>query len=369
MTSPFRTGIIGLGVVGLALGAYLVNRGHKDGSPAKTGSETTKLATADQPGDKPAADNAQPVVPPAPPAPAVTHADHAASSASPAAPTLVGNHDDSARTWRPRMSETSEAQPSLPPVPNPVLSDPTKTSEPAHLPTPAAGGTETRSTPPPAPVTPGLARMSLEEQGATTRPAAASPAAKAAETPKMTVHTVQRGDTFSSLAAKYLGSAKKANLIEKANPRINPNRLYVGAKLNIPAAPPATPATTENKAAGSDSNTKAAQKASGDSGTTQVKATEKSKPAFAPPPVDPKRAYTVKANDNWSSLGRRFMGDATAWTVIYEYNRERFSNGWRSLHAGMVIEIPDKDAAPSGKSKETASAGKNAGPGLSATTR
>ncbi|MFN7139155.1 MAG: LysM peptidoglycan-binding domain-containing protein, partial [Limisphaerales bacterium] len=48
-----------------------------------------------------------------------------------------------------------------------------------------------------------------------------------------TVHVVAKGETLSTIAPKYSVSVRA---IEEANPGLNPNRLQIGQKLNIPAA-------------------------------------------------------------------------------------------------------------------------------------
>lgn len=48
-------------------------------------------------------------------------------------------------------------------------------------------------------------------------------------------HTVQRGDTYYSLARQYLGTGRRWREIHEANPSYPPTKLPVGAVLTIPA--------------------------------------------------------------------------------------------------------------------------------------
>jgi len=58
----------------------------------------------------------------------------------------------------------------------------------------------------------------------------------------MTTHTVQRGDTLGRIAAKFYGDPRKYPIIQRANNISNPNRIWIGQVLVIPAAEGSTPA-------------------------------------------------------------------------------------------------------------------------------
>ena len=47
--------------------------------------------------------------------------------------------------------------------------------------------------------------------------------------------TVQKGDTLQSISKRVYGTTKKWKAIVKANPDINPDKIKVGQKLNLPA--------------------------------------------------------------------------------------------------------------------------------------
>jgi nucleoid-associated protein YgaU len=331
MTSSLKIGIAGLAVVGVGLGAYLVNSGLK-GDKAEKASESVKLASSESEQapavlateePKPAPSMEQISVPSIQETPVASTDNHTGQAGSPAPLGVRESRQDTERTWRPRPLETSEAQPVIPAPP--VLPAAVDAADPAGSSEPAPSADQAPISPAPVSTLSDTERMSLQEPSTATQPAKADLAAKTASaaSEKMTIHVVQPGDTFSALAVKYLGSHKHVKLIEKANPKINPNRLYVGTKLKIPAAPEA-------------SKTVAVSVANDSAAAGEPKA----KPVKAPP-VDPAKAYTVKPGDSWSSLSTRFLGDPN-WTVLYEYNKERFPPNVRTLQPGMVIEIPTK---------------------------
>jgi len=144
-------------------------------------------------------------------------------------------------------------------------------------------------------------------------------------------HVIQRGDTFSALAARYLGHSKYAKLILEANPNVDPRRLQVGAKVTIPPAP--TPVASLPK----------------DGATTGTVAVGLTPPSGGPPssvadvpPIPAERAHTVQPGESWYVLARRFAGNGARGPELYEYNRERerVSSSIHLLRVGTVIELP-----------------------------
>ena len=355
MTSSIKISLIGIALAGVGAGAYYVKHHSKtENTSISKVDDSTKLVSHDggKVDEGKSVDDSKAVTPPSSVAPPVdANSEHVAS---PASPGLRDTRDDTERSWRPRPTETTEA---LPPISTPLTEPPAHTldkplgndaSTPvaAEPSAPPATVTETLvkpvtpATPEPARVIPPppAGRISMDPA---TQPSSVPPKTTAgtpAAPQKMTVHVVQAGDTFSSLASKYLGSVKYANLIAKANPKISPNKLYVGAKLNIPAAPP----VADNKTASKP-----------DATTTDKAKTDKAK--VTAPPVDPARAYTIKRGDKWEDLGKRFMGDKASWTVLYEMNRERFPGNSRTLQPGMVIEVPPKPASTTSTTDRTTS--------------
>ncbi len=58
--------------------------------------------------------------------------------------------------------------------------------------------------------------------------------APAADGSKAQVYTVKKGDTLYSIARNVYGDASKYKEIIRANPGIDPNKIKVGQKLNLP---------------------------------------------------------------------------------------------------------------------------------------
>jgi nucleoid-associated protein YgaU len=168
--------------------------------------------------------------------------------------------------------------------------------------------------------------------------ATAKPAAPTTPATGTKVHVVQAGDTYSSLAAKYLGSAKHTNLIMKANPGRDAKKLFVGAKINIPEAP------ADTTTAGKTGTTPANATVAGKSTTIAAKTTKE-----AAPPVDPSRSYTVQPGEGWMDLARRFLGNQSDYPELYELNKERVGGNPNVLPAGTVIELPKRAKLPAAK--------------------
>lgn len=66
----------------------------------------------------------------------------------------------------------------------------------------------------------------------TARPTTNSPAISVNAT---YMYTVKKGDTLWGIAKKYYGNGSKYTVIQKANKISNPNLIYVGQRLSIPA--------------------------------------------------------------------------------------------------------------------------------------
>ena len=143
-------------------------------------------------------------------------------------------------------------------------------------------------------------------------------------TPEPTkTHVIQPGDTFSSLAARYLGDAKYAGRIMAANPDRDPRRLHVGSKVKIPPAPAPSAAIAADRPAG-----------------TSAAASASSRHRESAPSIPPGRAYTVQPGEDWFTLATRFLGKGTDGPRLYELNRERVPDDPGLLRAGTVIELP-----------------------------
>lgn len=179
----------------------------------------------------------------------------------------------------------------------------------------------------PAPTTPTIATI-------TTKPAAAEPQ----------MHTIQSGDTFSSLAVRYYGHAKYASLIAKANADKDPRRLFIGAKINIPPAPEGAKTAAEPAKAADTTPSKTV--AAGPIGRTAPSLTGTADRTPAPSAAASGRTYTVQPGEGWYELAQRFLGKGTDWPELYEYNKELVSNNPNMLRAGTTIELPEHAKLP-----------------------
>jgi LysM repeat protein len=131
----------------------------------------------------------------------------------------------------PQATESADAQEtSVAPGGEEATSMPGETVVSAVTLTPGTPGEGAQPTQPPEGGT------AVAEATATTEPAAtpAAPAAPPSEgTDTVVWHTVQQGETLSSIARRY-GTSWQA--IAQANGLVNPNQIYAGQKLKIPAS-------------------------------------------------------------------------------------------------------------------------------------
>jgi nucleoid-associated protein YgaU len=163
------------------------------------------------------------------------------------------------------------------------------------------------------------------------------PASQPAAASHSTQHVIQAGDSYSTLAKKYLGSSKYATLIARANPGKDPRKLQVGMKINIPPAPADAKKPAELAHGSADSPGLPAGKSPGAQGSkTQTGKSELSDTT----PVPPDRAYQVKSGEGWHELAKRFLGDAKRWPELYELNRDRVPRNPEALREGTTIELP-----------------------------
>jgi nucleoid-associated protein YgaU len=59
------------------------------------------------------------------------------------------------------------------------------------------------------------------------------------------------------------------------------------------------------------------------------------KPAFMPP-------YTVKAGDTLSKIAKKYYGDESLYTKIYEANKDQIGSSPDKIKVGMILKIPSK---------------------------
>ena len=115
------------------------------------------------------------------------------------------------------FNKQSETEPVAEPVAAPSVRDDTETTPEAKLPTPAD---ETNTNPPEAmPTT--IQEVNIEKS----------------EKPAYYVHTVRwPGEMLYIISKWYTGKFKNSIAIANANPKLNPNRIFIGNKILIPEA-------------------------------------------------------------------------------------------------------------------------------------
>jgi nucleoid-associated protein YgaU len=143
-------------------------------------------------------------------------------------------------------------------------------------------------------------------------------------------HTIADGDTLSTLAEHYLGSADRSAELFQYNRDVLPSMdvLPIGAELRIPPRiavvdpqNPEPPPVVATKSRG-----------------PLVPLTQPAaQTTLAPQPK--RRTYTVEANDNLVDIARKFYGDGRKYQDLYEANRRTMKNP-TDLKAGMVLIVP-----------------------------
>ncbi len=114
-----------------------------------------------------------------------------------------------------------------------------------------------------------------------------SPAPTPVVTPQ--THTVQRGDTWWGLSARYLGAGRRYRELQKMNPG---KSMHPGVVLRVGEI--ATPV----------------------------------------PEVVPERTYRVKPGDSYWRIAQKMLGRGSRWPEIAALN------GHKPLHPGMVVRVP-----------------------------
>jgi nucleoid-associated protein YgaU len=131
--------------------------------------------------------------------------------------------------------------------------------------------------------------------------------------------TIQRGDTFGSIARRELGQAGLWTVIARANPGVDPNRLRPGMVVRVPLDPDNIQGKVVDAA---------------DPDRT---------PATPEMPQAPELEYTVSRGDTLSEIAKKFYGSIRYIDFLYEANRDRLRNK-NDLRLGQVLRIPSRPA-------------------------
>lgn len=147
--------------------------------------------------------------------------------------------------------------------------------------------------------------------------------------PEFHAYTVQKGDTFASIAQKFYGSSRLSSVIARANPFVTPDRLRPGRTLRVPKDPrniegkpvPARPAEP----------------------APQPKPAAPDRAPTPPPPgsirYDEARTYTVVSGDSLARISQRMYGTQANIDLIFNANRDKLSSR-SDLKVGQVLVIP-----------------------------
>jgi nucleoid-associated protein YgaU len=130
--------------------------------------------------------------------------------------------------------------------------------------------------------------------------------------PEFTQHTVRENETMGSIASRYYGSSGRWDVISRANPSVDPDRLRVGMILRVPV----DPENIQGKVVRDDR----------DPGS-------RSEPA--PRVVE----YFIQSGDSLSRIAERFYGSARYADFIFENNRETLRSK-DDLKIGQLLKLP-----------------------------
>jgi len=143
----------------------------------------------------------------------------------------------------------------------------------------------------------------LVKYGNEREPSADSPAKRT--TPARTVaYTVKENDSLWTIADAWFGDSGRWNLIAKANPLIDPDRLKPGQVLRLPP-----------------------------------KNADRRRPERRMSPTKPD-TYTIRSGDSLWRIAKAQYGDETKWSIIYDANRATIGPDPARLTVGRSLRIP-----------------------------
>jgi len=128
-------------------------------------------------------------------------------------------------------------------------------------------------------------------------------------------YTVQKGDTFGSIAKKLFGSARHSVELQKANEDVDPRHMRIGQVLNVPSLEEGPGGDARDRSVG------LGQAATG---------------------LEGKRTYEVKKGDTLFSIARAVLGGSSSrWREIYDANKDKLSSP-NDLKPGMLLILPER---------------------------
>lgn len=123
-------------------------------------------------------------------------------------------------------------------------------------------------------------------------------------------HTVEQGETFSSISDQAYGSPNYYPHIMRANPGVDPSRLKVGTIINLPALEDVKP---------------------GDSTPARADAVVS----------DSKTEYRVQPGDSLYAISMKLYGRPDRVDKLYSLNRDAIGPDPERLKVGMVLKLPE----------------------------
>jgi nucleoid-associated protein YgaU len=131
-------------------------------------------------------------------------------------------------------------------------------------------------------------------------------------------HTVQEGETFSSIAASVYGNSRYYPHIMRANPNVDPSRLKPGMTINLPAESDVKPSGAES------------------AGTTSANGS-----ASGVKQIDSKTEYRVQSGDSLERISIKLYGTRNRIDSIYAANKATIGDDPSRLKVGQVLKLPE----------------------------
>ena len=136
-------------------------------------------------------------------------------------------------------------------------------------------------------------------------------------------HRVQKGETFTTIAAAAYGNGNLYKVIMAANPNIDPRHLKPGVEINLPDMADAKSSGAVSKV--TDAGTPASHK---------VEAA-----------VDSKTEYRVVQGDSLNKISMKIYGRVGMVDKIYDLNKAIIGEDKAKLKLGMVLKLPQAPVA------------------------
>jgi len=122
-------------------------------------------------------------------------------------------------------------------------------------------------------------------------------------------YEVRSGESLSTICQHVYGTAALTAALAAHNGISDPDRVWAGRRLSLPAAHVLT----------------------GGTGTEAIPGDVETPPQWA--------AYRIKAGDSLSEIARQFMGTADRWRQLYELNRHAISDP-DNIRVGTMLRVP-----------------------------